>query len=1107
MAANQRDRIFVSYSHKDTEWLDRLREVLAPDIRNNRVDYWDDRELQPGDPWYAKILEGIGAARVAVLLVSPNFLASRFIMEEEIPRILSACGDGLTVLWIPLFGAFSGPEASPLLEPILGLQSAFGNRKPLAELDAPAQGAQLLELCRHIERLLNPRRIPSNLPFSSLAELFKGRDAALAQLDRTLRQHGSAAVVQPQAIHGLGGIGKTRLAIEYAWRHQNEFTAFLFVSANTPDDLNRNLAALCRPDCLDLRESQSPKQEEQRDAVIRWLQQNKRWLLILDNVDTDEGVRAVKALVAKLHGGQVIITSRVTEWGRGVRPLALDVLPLEDAVELLVESAHGWRAPRPDDTAQARILADHLGCLPLALTHATAYMQHHHRGFPAYLDDFEQHFERLLAYHDHLAIEYETELSEEGKELATPEAKAARKKFVKTVATTFFLSFDRLTSEAKAILQAAAFLASDPIPISMFEHCPGEVAVLVNLWCEDLSESKSGQTVADALAELARYSLISRDDGVFSVHRMEQLVLRNRPVKKRMPTWIEGIRAVLCKYAPDETAENPKTWPVWDVLRPHAEALVAQAKADDGIQPHLGLLISIGQLYFGKALYTEDLAVDELALKVAEALHGAESDQMANRLLSYGETLRVLGRNKDAEGTFRRSLAIREKNDGPESYQMASDLNYVALALRDQGKDDEAEALYRRSIAIFELRNNNDEKHEYAKPLSNLAALLGSKDGMLDESEALLRKALKLNEESIGAVHPKALICVGVMAQLLAKKGDLSGAESLFQQALSGFEQVLGADHPRTLHNCRLYADFLETKNDLSQAESLYRRILEVEERKLGRNHPDTLTTVNNLGVLLFKKKEYVEAESLYRRVLDELNRIKGEEPPDTLAVVGNLADSFEECGRMEEALALRQRAVEAQERILGPENLDTLRSLNKQSVALRRHGYVVKAEPIGRKLAEKTTKVLGSTHPLAVHRRNNLAITLIMLGKLEEADQILAASWRLDAPPHANTTPCIVFLRYLCARLGSQADTRCLGQLKALLTGPKLPVSSDVASQWDIAYFIEYLRPKLPPDVPEFLATLVAALNDRIKLPQLDHFPEWRDQGPLPLETQWPES
>jgi hypothetical protein len=85
-----RDRVFVSYSHKDAEWLEHLKNALAPDIRNNRIDYFDDRGIGSGERWYETIMEAIDRARAAVLLVSPHFFASDFIRTEELPRILAA---------------------------------------------------------------------------------------------------------------------------------------------------------------------------------------------------------------------------------------------------------------------------------------------------------------------------------------------------------------------------------------------------------------------------------------------------------------------------------------------------------------------------------------------------------------------------------------------------------------------------------------------------------------------------------------------------------------------------------------------------------------------------------------------------------------------------------------------------------------------------------------------------------------------------------------------------------------------------------------------------------------------------------------------------------
>ena len=158
-------------------------------------------------------------------------------------------------------------------------------------------------------------------------------------------------------------------AVEYARLHENDFSAFLFVSANTPADLASNIARLSADDgALDLTEFKFASQDDQYAAVIRWLQQNRGWLLILDNVDTKEAVAAVQKLVAKLTGGHVIVTSRIAAWGGGIPRIPLGVLSADAAVDVLIDKANSLsRRPRLDDAQQARLLADQLGYLPLAL--------------------------------------------------------------------------------------------------------------------------------------------------------------------------------------------------------------------------------------------------------------------------------------------------------------------------------------------------------------------------------------------------------------------------------------------------------------------------------------------------------------------------------------------------------------------------------------------------------------------------------------------------------------------------------------------------------------------------------------------------------------------
>jgi tetratricopeptide (TPR) repeat protein len=890
----------LSYSHLDAHWLDKLREVLHPDIRNGRIDYRDDRNLVAGDDWYQEIAGYIARARVVVLLVSPSFLASSFIMEEELPLILEARkraeaeGQGLTILWVPLSGIYHGPNAVPGAERVNRFQAVWEANQPLDAFPEKSRTEHLLDLCRQISRLVNPAPQPNNLPFAPLGDLLKGREADLARLDEQLRRHGSSAIVQPQAVSGPGGIGKTRLAVEYARRHEGDFTALLFVSASSPSDLDANLARLCADDgALDLVEYRSASQHDQCAAVIRWLKQNKGWLLILDNVDTQEAVAAVQKLLAKLTGGIVLVTSRITMWSGGIPRFPLDVLSPDAAVELLLGKANSLpRASRPDDEKQARLLAEQLGYLPLALTHAAAYVGEWDLAF----DDYMRQFDEALQFHEEAVIEYDSDLAHD------PEAA----KVLKTVATTFFMSIDRLGPVEKAILRAACFLAPAPITMAIFADRPDEMKALVELWCEETGEPYESKPVRDAVRELVRYSLIERNAEQFTIHRMERLVLRAKAAEDRVPKWIEAVRAALIHCASEETAENPKTWPVWDLLRPHAEALVNLAQADQRIEPQTALPIALGQLYYGKGLYAQNLRIDEMVLEISRRIDGPESSNYANRMLNYGETLRVLGKYPEAEEAFRESLAISEKLDGPNSQPVASCLNYLALAVGSQGRSEEEEQLLRRALAIYELEPGV-KSETLGKVLTNLGFLLIAKGAKvdLDEAEQRCREALSLFEEDLGSDHPRTLAAKSNLARALMCKGDYDAAEPLYRSALEIADRVLGSEHPHTVTHLDSLARLLEEKGDLAAAEPLLRRVMEANEKNGQAEQPQFAVHLNNHAVLLRKLKSFDEAAACFQRAIGIDDRVLRPDNPihahrrNNLAVVYMLANRLEKAAHV----------------------------------------------------------------------------------------------------------------------------------------------------------------------------------------------------------------
>jgi tetratricopeptide (TPR) repeat protein len=297
----------------------------------------------------------------------------------------------------------------------------------------------------------------------------------------------------------------------------------------------------------------------------------------------------------------------------------------------------------------------------------------------------------------------------------------------------------------------------------------------------------------------------------------------------------------------------------------------------------------------------------------------------------------------------------------------------------------------------------------------------------------------------------------------------------------------------------------LRAQGDLAGARALQERALAVRRRVLGDEHPDTLTAMNNLAGTLSAQGDLACARALEERALDVRRRVLGDEHPATLTAMNNLAGTLSAQGDLAGARALEERVLGVRRRVLGDEHPDTLRGLNDHAHQLRKGGLPALAEPVARKVVKTTLQTLGIDHPLTVHRRNNLALTLLMLDRADEARRLLAENWHVPSPRYSNLTPCIPYLALLADMLSKDtATTNQIGRLKTLLCGPELPRTPDIAHPWDVAYLLDYLRPKLPPNGHEFLAALLAAINDPIQAPELDRFPEWRDTPPVPLEAPW---
>ena len=245
-----------------------------------------------------------------------------------------------------------------------------------------------------------------------------------------------------RAVHGLGGVGKTRAAVEYAWRFQDDYSALLFLSAPSAGDLRSRLADLVGVLAIDTAETTV---DARLAEVLHWLDDHPGWLLIVDNVDTEDAAREVQKLLASLTAGHVLITSRIAKWRAGVEPLDLHLLPEADAVAFLLERTTGRRR-KPDDTGAAAAIARELDGLALALEQAGAYVNTQHLSLAEYRLSWESKRAAVLGWHDELAMGYPA-----------------------SVAVTWVTTFDRLGEPERALLRMLSWLAPDPIPLNLFD--------------------------------------------------------------------------------------------------------------------------------------------------------------------------------------------------------------------------------------------------------------------------------------------------------------------------------------------------------------------------------------------------------------------------------------------------------------------------------------------------------------------------------------------------------------------------------------------------------------------------------------------------------------
>ncbi|MEM9219288.1 MAG: FxSxx-COOH system tetratricopeptide repeat protein [Cyanobacteria bacterium P01_F01_bin.150] len=866
---------------------------------------------------------------------------------------------------------------------------------------------------------------------------FTGREDIFEKLHQRL-QGGRAAINQTNAISGLGGIGKTQTAVEYAYRYFEVAYDWVFwVRADTRLNVRTDLGTIAQR--VGLINDPAMELDQQIKAALQWLNSHGHWLLIVDNADGDDGASehgSKRGVESKTEVGQnteklplkelsnylptnpdgrVLITSRqsVLDMLYIDEPLSLEAWSRGESVDFLLR-----RTKRPDTNEErtaAGQLAETLGHLPLALEQAGAFIKRHKLPFRVYIKRYESLRLELLE-----------------------KTKAQTGKYPSSVRTTWQINFDAVQSVnpvATELLKLSAVLAPDDIPYELLwrgrQHF-GEAlqsALDAENWDEAMFQ------ISEVLEPLSQYSLIQWDGDkyCYSIHRMVQEVLLDQ-MKDRGLIWAK--RAVTGVWQAFPNIDDIETWPLCDRIFPHGLHLKAWMRPKLlWIKEGCNLLSLLSYHLYKRGQYFLALEVGDSELEMRRELLGECHLSVATSLNNLAEFYRSQGHYEKVEQYYQQALDMRRELLGNYHPDVANSLNNFAGLYQSQGRYEEAENFYQQALdmrrqllgdsssntlhehqidvatslhnlaCLYCLQGRYEEAEPYCKQsldmtrellgkhhpdvaasLSSLAILYYSQ-GRYEEAEPYFQQALSMKRELLGERHPSVAISSNNLARLYKSQGRYEEAEPYFQQALSMRRELLGECHPDVATSLNDLAGLYESQGRYEEAGLFCKQALDMSRELLGDCHPDVATSLNNLAGIYYLQGRYEEAEPFYKQALDMMSELLGERHPSTATSLGNLAQVYHSQGRYEEAEPFYKQALDMKSELLGERHPDVATSLNNLAGLYLSQGHYEEAEPFYKQALNMRYELLGERHPDVATSLNNLAELYRLQGRYEEAE------------------------------------------------------------------------------------------------------------------------
>jgi tetratricopeptide (TPR) repeat protein len=803
-----------------------------------------------------------------------------------------------------------------------------------------------------------------NVPYQR-NPFFTGRKEILHHLHSVLLTEKTVTITQSHALSGLGGIGKTQMAIEYAYQHAPEYAAVFWIGADTYETLTASFISIA--ELLNLSEKQEQDQNKVVAAVLRWLNSHLEWLLIYDNV---EDIEMVKRFLPNSRSGAILFTTRIHALGTLAHTIEVTQMSQEEGIDFLSHRAkllHSHASPvilSPTDIDIAKTMVELMDGLPLALDQAASYIE----ATQCSLSDYQQLFQsahfRLLderdAYADHPL----------------------------SVARTFALAFEQLKKNspvAAELLTVCAFLAPDAIPETFFIEGAKYLGPTFELLAADPLKFNA------AIKALPTYSLIQRNatTRILTIHRLVQVVLRESLEETVQRIWEARVIHAMSQLLPREKTEA-NYWQICERLIPHAlvgVTLSEQWDTNEVLQNTLALLSFICRVatYLShRARFAEAESLYQRALQIGEATRQNEDALMAEALHGLARLYREQGKYEEAEPLYQRALVIRERVLGSEHVLVSETLNELANIYQRQRRYEEAEPLYLQAVRIRE-QELGMQHAQLASPLYNLAELY-RRQGRYEEAEPLYQRSLSIGKHVFGPEHVEIGHSLNGLAMFYFVQDKDEMAEPLYQQALHIWEQGLGLDHPYVAYPLINLGELYRKQGKYEQAELFYQRGLHIWEQALGVNNINVAQANCELAENFRKQGKYEEAEPLYLRALSIREQALGLEHPDVAESVQGLAQLYTDQGKYEQAELFFRRALTIRQQHLDTQHPDVAETLHHIAYFHQLQQHTTEALSLYQQALMMREQALGLHHPKTDATRTAYTQLLRELGRVEEA-------------------------------------------------------------------------------------------------------------------------